>query len=59
MRTTARHDVHEDGTGTRLVLELSWQGPLAPLIRLALGRKARHMVSQEAATFAQLAEADG
>jgi carbon monoxide dehydrogenase subunit G len=62
VRTTASHEVLEAGrstdgaSGCRLVLKLTWSGPLAGLVRLLLGAKAQRMVEQEAASFAELAE---
>jgi Polyketide cyclase / dehydrase and lipid transport len=57
IRSTAVHTVHaEDGGGSRLDLSLDWSGPLAPLLNLLIGRKARGMVEVEAETFARLAE---
>lgn len=58
IRSTAEHTVLEDGAGSRLDLSLEWTGPLARLLELLIGRKARGMVETEAATFARLAEED-
>jgi hypothetical protein len=56
IRSTAVHSVHEDGEGSRLELTLEWSGPLSPVLRALIGRKARGMVEVEATTFARLAE---
>ena len=56
IRSTATHTVHEDEGGSRLELSLDWSGPLAPVLNLLIGRKARGMVEVEADTFARLAE---
>lgn len=58
IRSTAIHTVHDDGAGSRLELMLEWSGPLAPVLRLLVGRKARGMVETEAETFARLAAQD-
>ncbi|HET8987431.1 MAG TPA: SRPBCC family protein [Humibacillus sp.] len=54
--TTATHTVsaREGGSGVDLALE--WSGPLAPVVRLLLGRKAQGMVESEAQTMCRLAE---
>ena len=56
IRSTAVHTVQEDGDGSRLDLSLAWSGPLARVLELLIGRKARGMVETEALTFARLAE---
>lgn len=56
--STAAHTVHDDGDGSTLDLSLEWSGPLAGVLELFIGRKARSMVETEAATFARLAEQD-
>jgi hypothetical protein len=56
IRSTAVHTVIADGDGSRLDLSLDWSGPLAPLLRVLIGRKAQGMVDLEAETFARLAE---
>lgn len=56
IRSTAVHTVHHDGDGSRLDLSLEWSGPLARVLELLIGRKARGMVETEAETFARLAE---
>ena len=56
IRSTATHSVHDEDGGSRLDLSLEWSGPLAPVLRLLIGRKARGMVELEAKTFARLAE---
>jgi hypothetical protein len=58
IRSTAVHTVHDDGGGSRLDLSLEWSGPLARVLQLLIGRKARGMVQTEAETFARLAERD-
>jgi hypothetical protein len=58
IRSTAVHTVQGDGDGSRLDLSLEWSGPLAPILELLIGRKARGMVETEADTFARLAERD-
>ena len=58
IRSTAVHAVQVDGDGSRLDLSLEWSGPLARLLELLIGRKARGMVETEAETFARLAERD-
>lgn len=59
VRTTATHEVGTEHGKTRLRLGVEWSGPLAWLIRLLVGAKARRMVEQEADTFARLAEDRG
>lgn len=56
IRSTAVHAVQDDSGGSRLDLSLEWSGPLAPVLELLIGRKARGMVEIEAETFARLAE---
>jgi hypothetical protein len=56
IRSTAVHTVHDDGGGSRLDLSLEWSGPLARVLELFIGRKARGMVETEAETFSRLAE---
>jgi len=58
VRTTATHGVGEEDGRTRLVLSIDWSGPLAPIVRLVVGAKARRMVELEADTFVRLAEGD-
>ena len=58
IRSTAVHTVHDDGGGSRLDLSLEWSGPLAPILGLLIGRKARDMVETEAETFTRLAGQD-
>ncbi|HET7357562.1 MAG TPA: SRPBCC family protein [Nocardioidaceae bacterium] len=55
VRTTATHELAAEGRHTRLVLGIDWSGPLAWLVRLMFGAKARRMVELEADTFARLA----
>jgi hypothetical protein len=50
--------VQDDGGGSRLDLTLEWSGPLAWVLELLIGRKARGMVETEAETFTRLAEQD-
>jgi hypothetical protein len=56
IRSTAVHTVHDDGGGSTLDLSLEWSGPLARVLELLIGRKARGMVDIEAETFTRLAE---
>ena len=56
IRSQAVHSVRADGDGSRLDLSLEWSGPLARVLELLVGRKARGMVETEAETFARLAE---
>jgi hypothetical protein len=58
IRSSAVHSVQRDGDGSRLDLSLEWSGPLARLLELLIGRRARGMVETEAETFARLAEQD-
>jgi hypothetical protein len=58
IRSTAVHTVQGDGDGSRLDLSLEWSGPLARVLELLIGRKARGMVETEAETFTRLAEED-
>jgi hypothetical protein len=58
IRSRAVHSVQDDGDGSRLDLSLEWSGPLARVLELLIGRKARGMVETEAETFARLAERD-
>jgi carbon monoxide dehydrogenase subunit G len=55
IRSTATHSVHADNDGSRLDLTFDWSGPLARIVELLLGRKARGMVETEAETFTRLA----
>ncbi len=59
VRTVAGHELAAENGQTRLTLSIAWSGPLAGVVRLLLGAKARRMVEQEAETFARLAESDG
>jgi hypothetical protein len=54
--TTASHRLQAESGQTRLTLGIAWTGPLAGLVRLLLGTKARRMVEQEAEAFTRLAE---
>ncbi len=58
IRSTAVHTVHGDDEGSRLDLSLEWSGPLARVLELLIGRKARGMVDTEAETFTRIAEQD-
>ena len=58
IRSTAVHSVRDDGGGSRLDLSLEWSGPLARVLELLIGRKARGMVETEAETFTRLDEQD-
>lgn len=55
IRSTAVHTVQADDDGSRLDLSLEWSGPLARVLELLIGRKARGMVQTEADVFTQLA----
>jgi len=59
VRTTASHELHATGTGTRLVLGLEWSGPAAWLARLLYSRLTRSYLEQEAAAFAAHATGRG
>lgn len=59
IRSVAVHSVWADGDGSRLDLALDWSGPLARVLELLVGHKARGMVATEAETFARLAEDGG
>ena len=49
IRTVGTHVLTPVGDGaTTIELGIAWSGPLAPLIRLAIGRKARSYVAREA-----------
>ena len=54
--TTATHTVSAREGGSVVDLALEWSGPLAPVVRRLLGRKAEAMVQSEAQTMARLAE---
>ena len=54
VRTTATHEIRSHDGRTLLTLGIAWTGPLAGLVRLLMSTKARHMVEQEADTFAHL-----
>ena len=58
IRSRAVHTVSDDDNGSRLDLSLEWSGPLARVLELLIGRKARGMVETEAETFARLAAQD-
>ena len=58
IRSTAVHTVRQDDDGSRLDLSLEWTGPLARVLELLIGRKARGMVETEAETFTRFAEQD-
>ena len=58
VRSTAVHTVRQDDDGSRLDLSLEWTGPLARVLELLIGRKARGMVETEAETFTRFAEQD-
>jgi hypothetical protein len=59
IRSTAVHAVKDQGSGSQLDLSLEWAGPLAHVLELFIGRRARGMVETEAETFARLAEQAG
>ena len=54
--TTASHTTSPTSSGSRVDLAIEWTGPLAQVVRLLLGSKARRMMHTEGTTFAQLAE---
>lgn len=54
--TTATHTVSAREGGSVVDLSLEWSGPLAPVVRRLLGRRAAAMVESEAQTMARLAE---
>lgn len=56
VRAIATHTLRSEGGATTLRLGIEWTGPGTPLMRLLLTGKARRYLSQEAATFARLAE---
>jgi hypothetical protein len=56
--TTATHSVTARESGSAVDLALEWSGPLAPVVRLLLGRRAQRMVESEAQTMCRLAEAE-
>lgn len=55
VRSVGRHDLRPVDGGTELTLTLDWSGPLAPLVRLALGRMSRRYVETEARAVAERA----
>jgi hypothetical protein len=56
VRTIGTHQVLATRDGCTLQLGLSWEGPLAGVIRILYGRRTKRFVHQEADTFARLAE---
>src|SRR4051812_22203291 len=49
IRSVGTHELRPIADGrTTIVLGLAWSGPLAPVVRLALGRKAHDYVTREA-----------
>jgi hypothetical protein len=58
IRSTAVHAVRDEDGGSRLDLSLEWSGPLARVLELLVGRKARGMVEIEAETFTRLGAQD-
>ncbi|MEV4711253.1 SRPBCC family protein [Micromonospora sp. NPDC049374] len=55
VRTRASHELHPEGSATRLRLSIDWDGPGAPLVELLYGRRTQRLLAQEATTFAELA----
>lgn len=53
--TVATHRVTGRTGGSELTLTLDWRGPLAPALRLFVGRRVASMVTLEAETFARIA----
>ncbi len=49
----ATHTVTATPDGSRVHLQFHWEGPLAPLVRLAASRMTRRYLEIEANTFAQ------
>lgn len=49
--TTGRHVLEPTAAGTTVRLSITWTGPLAPLVRLLLGRRSRGYVTREAAAL--------
>ena len=59
IRTVGTHVLTPAGDGrTTIDLGIAWSGPLAPLLRVAIGRKARDYVTREAAALDATAMAD-
>jgi hypothetical protein len=54
--TSASHTVSAREGGSAVDLALEWSGPLAPVVRMLLGRRAQRMVESEAHTMCRLAE---
>jgi hypothetical protein len=59
VRSTASHRLEETPEGTRIVLTMTWSGPLAWLARKLYGSKARRFMTQEAEGIARAAEDAG
>ena len=58
IRTVGTHELHPGPDGTTTIdLAIDWTGPLAPLLRLVVGRKARDYVTREAAALDATASA--
>lgn len=58
IRSVGTHELHPGSDGTTTIdLGIAWSGPLAPLLRMALGRKARDYVTREAAALDATASA--
>lgn len=53
--TEATHRIEATPAGSTVALTLDWRGPLAPLLRLAIGRRVTSMIELEASTFARIA----
>jgi uncharacterized protein YndB with AHSA1/START domain len=56
VRSSAAHDIHPDGGGSRVTLVLRQAGPMAGLVRLAYGRMITRYVRMEAEGLKQRAE---
>ena len=59
IRSVGTHVVRPNGDGTATIeLGITWSGPLAPIIRLVLGRKSLAYVTREAEALDRTAGAD-
>ena len=60
IRSVGTHELRPGPDGaTTIDLAITWSGPLAPLLRLVVGRKARDYVNREAAALDATASARG
>ena len=57
VRTTGTHVVEPSSDGCLVTLSIAWDGPLAPLVRLAYGRLTQRYVDTEAGQLKRRAEA--